>query len=646
VLYSISIIGVVLWGILFFAGNNKVHQSSFLGVFTCLLMIVFGSLTITFHDHYNHQKHYTSKIDSSSTVRCQVQIYKKLKPSFYHQKYLGKVIRLNGIIATGRILVNIDSTQLVTIDDVMYINTPFNEIKNAINPHQFDYGVYMKREQVYHQVYLNSKNVVKLVSEKSLYGISAGIRNRINETLVKHVISDRNLSVINALLLGQKQEVNKETYANFVKSGTIHILAISGLHIGLLMMLLGLIFKPLAYFKIGKKLTPFLIVILLWCYAFVTGMSASVLRAVTMFSLVTVAMYGNRITNTYNTLVISGFLLLLFNPFYLFDVGFQLSYLAVFSIISFKPLFDNLWSPESYLIKKIWDISSVTLAAQIGILPLSLFYFHQFPGLFFVSNLVIIPMLGVLLGLGIVTLVFAYFGWVPQYLLFLFDNCITMLNNFVEFVSSKEAFIFTNISFNTYNLVSIYVLIITILLLGTRYSYKRVLLVLFSVVFVQLAFVHNNINSQTNEFVVFNQYKAILIAHKKGRRLHYVTKNKKSLGVLDNYVMNEFIDLVVQDSLKNVFQFEKESILLVDKNTIYKTTFKPTIVLLSESPKINLERLIRTEQPKQVIFNNDNYKSYVKRWEATCLKNNIPFYNISKHGAFILEGGQKKSLFK
>ena len=629
--------GILLLGIFFLMVHSKVKQTPFFGLLTCFSVIAIGALSLTFHTQKNQLQHYSYQLTEEAAERLQIRIYKKLKPNSYYNKFLAKVISVDYNKVNGIVLVNIDSTVPAAIDDVFHVTGQLQEIKKPLNPHQFNFKSYMMKQQVYHQVFLNNTNTLLLVSENSIYGIAADIRNKMNHTLSQYSIPKENLSIINALLLGQRQEVSKDTYKSFTKSGAVHILAISGLHIGLLLLMLSTLFKPLTYFKYGNKIVPILIILLLWMYSFITGMSASVVRAVTMFSLVTVAIYSNRITNTYNTLVISAFLLLLFNPYYVFDVGFQLSYSAVFAIVWIKPLFDSLWTPKNYFARKFWDVFSVTLAAQLGILPLSLFYFHQFPGLFFVSNIVIIPLLGILLGLGIVTLVFAYFGWIPGMLLFVFNESIGLLDNFVIFIADKEDFIFTKIPFNAFNLVSTYVLVFSVVLLWKHFNYKRLVFVLLSVICVQLVFMYNKKSSQTEEFIVFNQYKATLIGYKIGGDLNYVAKNGTYLQNLDNYIVNEFIDKVKEDSLRNVYTFKDIKLLVVDEKSIYNSSFNPDIVVLTASPKLNLNRLIAKKRPKIIVVDNNNYKSYVARWKATCLKSGVPFHSVREDGAFVLK---------
>lgn len=637
ILIVLTVSCVLLFGVIFFKTHRTIIQSSLFGVCTCVLMFLIGALTLQFHTAINHQWHYSKLSKLNGTQNLKFHVFKKLKSSKYHQKYLGEVLTINSEDTKGVVLINADTTQVIAIDTVLYASVEVQTLSKPKNPHQFDYNLYMKHKSVYHQVFLNNKNTLVLPSEKSLYGVANRIRQRINVTLKEYNVSKDNLSILNALFLGQRQDISKETYKSFTSSGAIHILAISGLHIGLLLLLLQFCFKPLIYFKHGKLAVSIIIILLLWTYAFIVGMSASVIRAVTMFSLVTIAIYSDRITNTYNTLVISAFFLLLFHPFYVFDIGFQMSYAAVFAIVGIKPQFDKLWQPKFYITRKFWDVFSVTIAAQLGVLPLSLFYFHQFPGLFFISNLVIIPLLGFLLGIGIVALVFAYFGWIPQMLFDVFNNAISLLLSFVEQISSKEDFLWRQISFNELNLISSYVFIIGLVLFWKSYTYKRLVFFLSSILCIQVSLLANKWHYQKKSFIVFNQYKTTLIAHRNGREFNFMSNSKDEHLSVETYITNEFITSPHKDSLRNVLIFNNKKILVVDEKAIYNTSFKPNIVVLTASPKINLNRLIKVLKPKQIVVDNNNYKSYMERWEKTCLAEDVSFYNIKTNGAFVLK---------
>ena len=198
-----------------------------------------------------------------------------------------------------------------------------------------------------------------------------------------------------------------------------------------------------------------------------------------MFSFVAYAFYLNRPSNTYNILALSMFfILLVFNPLLLFDVGFQMSYAAVFAIVWIYPLLQKFWNPKKWLLKYVWQLLSVSIAAQIGVLPISLYYFHQFPGLFFISNLLIVPFLGLILGLGIVVIALILLNLAPNILIEIYDSLIGSMNTIIGWVAQQEAFIFKNIPFDTAQLMLSYCLIMALIWVLTKVTFKRTIVLL------------------------------------------------------------------------------------------------------------------------------------------------------------------------
>ena len=181
-----------------------------------------------------------------------------------------------------------------------------------------------------------------------------------------------------------------------------------------------------------------------------------------MFSIISVAMHLKQPTNIYNTLVISAFLILLCKPAFLFAVGFQMSYLAVLGIVSVQPILYKLWKPKYAVFDKLWQIFTVTLAAQAGVIPISLFYFHQFPGLFFISNIVVIPFLGLILGFGLLVMALALLNILPNFMVIAYSYIIDSLNTFVAWAAQFEDFLFRDIPFTILQVIVSYFIIMTL----------------------------------------------------------------------------------------------------------------------------------------------------------------------------------------
>ncbi|RUA11771.1 MAG: ComEC family competence protein, partial [Flavobacteriia bacterium] len=407
-------------------------------------------------------------------------IDKILKESTYYHRFEAIILQIDSKKAKERILVRFlkDSLErpLPEVDDVFYTSAVLKTIDPPLNPYQFNYKAYLKTKQIFYQLRLNPEEVLKLnYRRNTLKGISHRIRKKINSALKRYHFTEEELSVINALLLGQRQNIDKELFEDYKNAGAVHILAISGLHIGIILFLLNFLLKPIEFLKRGKLIKLLLIIFLLWSFAFLAGLSASVVRAVSMFTAIAIGLFSNRKLSLINALVLSMFFLLLFHPFYLFDAGFQLSYLAVFFIITLQPFLIKIWHPRSKIIYYFWQLFTVSISAQIGVLPLSLYYFHRFPGLFFVSGMVIIPFLGLILGLGILVIILALLNILPDFIAISYGYLIDLMNRFISFISHQEGFIFYDISFSFVLMLLFYISLFFGLKLMIKRSFRNII---------------------------------------------------------------------------------------------------------------------------------------------------------------------------
>ena len=264
----------------------------------------------------------------------------------------------------------------------------------------------MANKGVHYQIFMNSDNLKLIDDHKGNAIIAASFKARqfAEEILTQYVTEKEALSIAKALILGIKTELDTDTRSLYAETGVMHILAVSGLHVGIVYFLILLMLGQ-SINQISKpRLVALVAIPLLWSYAFITGLSPSVLRAVTMFSLIVIAQAIDRKSNTINTVAISAFLLLIINPLMLFSVGFQLSYLAVYGIILIYPYLIRLYSPKSSFSFKIWQLMVVSISAQIATFPLGLFYFHKFPTYFLLGNLLAVPAAMVIVWIGILLL--------------------------------------------------------------------------------------------------------------------------------------------------------------------------------------------------------------------------------------------------
>lgn len=357
-----------------------------------------------------------------------------------------------------------------------------------------------------------------------------------------------------------------------------------------------------------------------------------------MFSIIALAKILNRQSNIYNSLALSALFLLLYNPNYLFDVGFQLSFAAVLSIVMFQPFVRKYSYSKYYVLRETKSLLLISLVAQIGVLPLTLYYFGQFPLLFLVANLIAIPLSSIILVLGLVLIPFNFLlPNVAVYLSVLVNYLIDVMNNFTAWIVQFETFIIKNIAFHEVLVVLLYVIIGTIIYLIYHPKMKHVMPVLFSVIVFQMGyFFLNSKEKANNEFVVFNVMKHNLFVETKNNLAVFYTDDiSQSKTTIEAYSRGKFVKNYRIEPVKNVYAFKKK-ILCIDSLGVYNAKQKPEIVVLTQSPKINLKRLISVLKPQQIIADGSNYKSFIKLWKATCEQEKIPFHATAEKGFYRL----------
>ncbi len=634
----ITLICLVFLGWIFV--KQKSADATLFGAMAVCTTICIGALAVALHNPKNALNHY-SKFPNTGTNKLHIKITEVLKSNTFSQRYYAEILSLNNIKTQGKIalIIPTDSTQTnVIIDQELLLYGEISEINTPLNPHEFDYKKYLESLGIYHQIYAKPNEFITLEKHNTtIYGIAADFRNTIIAHLREANFANDELGVIQALLLGERNDISEETYTNYKNAGAIHILAVSGLHIGILLLLLQFLLQPLENITYGKKIKLVLIVFLLWGFAFLAGLSASVVRAVTMFTFLAYAESLNRPANRFNVLALSMFFILLFKPSYLFHVGFQMSYLAVFAILWIYPMLQRFWFPKNKIIRYIWQLLSVSIAAQLGVLPLSLFYFHQFPGLFFITNLAVIPFLGFILVFGIIVIILALFNMLPKYIASIYNDVIQFMNDIIGWIAQQESFLFKSISFDSTMLVLSYFTIIFLVLALSKPTFKRVTIFLGGIIAFQIWLLIINYNTtRKQEIMVLHQSRNTGLLYQNGETLHLYSNNSNRLEkMVDVYATAEFTKTNLNHALKNNYDINHKQFYVMDSFAIYPPTeAKISHILLTQSPKINLERLLDSIHPEIILADGSNFKSDVLIWEETCKKRKLPFHYTGEKGAY------------
>ena len=305
-----------------------------------------------------------------------------------------------------------DSAFALRYGDLIVIPAPIREVTPPLNPEEFDYRAYLIRKGVTGQVYLKDDRWMDLQTNNAnpIYAFSYNIRDVLLKSLHRCGLSDNEFGVAAAILLGYDDNLADEMRKNYVAAGSMHILCVSGMHVGIIYLLASFLLGFLNRKKWQKTMKQLLLLALIWFYALIAGMSPSVLRSALMISFVIIGDVIHRKGFIINSIAASAFILLCINPNNLFEIGFLLSYAAVMGIVVLQKPIYNLLYVKNKLLDKAWQITAVALSAQIATIPFTLFYFHQFTTYFWLSNLFMTPISFVVVISGMVLLLVS---WIP-----------------------------------------------------------------------------------------------------------------------------------------------------------------------------------------------------------------------------------------
>ncbi|AGC77163.1 competence protein ComEC [Nonlabens dokdonensis] len=644
-----------LLSILFLMLRKYMSMVKFLFNITVYTFFFFlGAIHLQFQNELSNDHFIHKQVQGQDHV-LQLKLKQRLAPNKFNDRFYAEVIALDQLQVTGKTLVlfkrsdSLDfqvGDRLTVYDDV---NLPAFER----NPGDFDYRKYLKSIDVYGQIYVDTPKILSYENGSQELGFLLGLRNTILEKLEDSGLNENPRGVIEALVLGQRQNVDPEVTKSFRDAGVIHILALSGLHVGIILLILRILTKRILRVKYGRWIQSVVLIILLWSFALLTGMSPSIMRAVTMFSFVAIGLNLKRKGSVYHSLTLSAFVLLLFDPRLLFQVGFQLSYMAVFSIVLIQPVLAGLWTWRNKVKDFFWNIFTVTVAAQIGVAGISLFYFNQFPGLFILGNMLLLPVLPLIIGAALLLIFLLLLGFPTDWLTSVLNAVLEFIINTVARISSLDAFIIKDIYLTFWETALIYVALFSFVLFLLPY-FKRskrerfylkkpnwmLHLSLLSLVVLFGLKSYEKLNTDKDSFLV----------------LHQATGSAVSLSNQDQATL--FTDLHVMDSLRavnslerlkaiethrdknlsladlnNLIQYRNNQLLVIGENGLYDSSMKNATVLLSHSPKINLERLILEIQPKRIIADGSNYRNVVEGWKITCDKMGIDLLNTYEVGA-------------
>ncbi len=565
----------------------------------------------------------------------------------------GKEINANGKVILYLKKDSISST--IKYGDVLIVNTALQSLRETQNPAQFNYKQFLLFHQITRQSYIPSEAFAVTGINKGNAALKwiYNLRDYLLNILQQHGLEGREFAVGAALILGYTDELDPEIMRAYAGSGALHVLSVSGLHVGIMYVVVAWFLSFLDKIKRGNIIKAFLLITFLAFYAMITGLSPSVLRASVMFGFIVIAKSFNYHTNIYNTLAVSAISLLIYDPYLVMQVGFQLSYLAVIGIVAFQPLLVDLWEPKTKLMKWVWEITCVSLAAQIATAPLGFLYFHQFPVYFMISNLIVIPVSTGILYAGLATLLSAVIPQLCNYLTLILKWMILVMNKSVELTEALPYSILGGIDISIIETWMLYFIVVALFIFFTQRNMAGLYVSFFALLIVSVTqFVETVEQNSQQRFVVYNVAGTSVYDVIQGAQNSFYApstlindKDKMLFNVEHNWWKNglgkqKFIQLDSIYPSNGILQFiaGNKKVLAINKqfNSEIKYTKKVKIdfVILRDNTEIEIQQVMEYFNPSLIIFDSSNSTKMCRKWETACKKSGVNYYDVSKLGAF------------
>ncbi|MEM9544409.1 MAG: ComEC/Rec2 family competence protein [Bacteroidota bacterium] len=664
--------------IVFFYCFNRVKKSSLnlirgLGVSMLFIGILLGVIRGNLQKAINNPFHYSHGIQNES-----VTIVGKVSSELKRKKRISatiNVLSINTKKYTGRLLVYFDKADSLVnyqIGDIIMMRGKVHQIKDNHNPRAFNYREYLKYQGVDYQIFLKD-GVHKLVSSGNVNWIS-GLTIEIRKwaiTIFKERIKQKDqFATASAMVLGHRDNISKDLYTSFSETGAVHVLAVSGLHVGIICLIFIIFFNQFKNesntFKLIKLISLLLVV---WTYALITGASPAVLRASVMFSLILIGRLWFKGANIYNILSCSALLILMYDPYLLFQLSFQFSYLALISIVFFQPYFERWFETRHRILNRIWQLTTVSIAAQILIFPISVYHFHEFPTYFVLSGIIAVFLATFILGIGIALLCFNSIPGLGDIISFFYS---VLLEGFIGAIEGVQSLPFTTIDglfISVESVLICYLLIGAIMYLlrlrPTNYKEairntlkkKRIaacIVMLSTIALMINSILHTNRIKNLTELIVYDIYEHTAIDIFDNNQLYSIYSRNvdhdkvdfasKGYRIYNGNLANTTTSLLEKDNLDEALFltngslfFKNHHLYFVDEiETNNRMPCASDILLVVNKTKQLPHNFLEHHRTSLVVLDNSLTRSIRDVWIEECKKRMLRVHDVREHGVFRL----------
>lgn len=657
------------------------------GVLGSIFFFFLGLILAADNKEINHPGHFSKKAQKDQVMIAQVCEFPQIK-----EKSLKLIVQIQGVLAgnvfsrtTGHALAYLakdSSSFTIEYGDRILLKNKFEKVRGTGNPYEFDYKKYLEYRNIYHRAFFSAKEWRRISAEKKSWAsciiyYSGKARQRMMEIFEQKGLSGREYAVASALILGYTDHLDPETMSDFAGTGAMHILSVSGLHVGIIFIVMGFILSFLDKNRAGRVIKSFLLLIFIWFYALITGLSPPVLRAAIMISILIIGRAIRKDTGIYNSLIFSAFILLLINPFHIANVGFQLTFLAVGGIAFVNPYISKLWAPVvwprlktknkiklrvkkilSLLVDNSWSIISVSIAAQLMTFPIGLYYFHQFPLCFLITNLIVIPLSTLIIYLGVLILCIYPLPLLPIYLTKAFAVLIKGMNHVIHTLEQLPYSSIQGISVTGFETIMLYVIILFLILyLFEKKLYLLKFLLIASIIFLSSLTVRKFHALTQRKMIVYNIRNGTLVEFISGKTAFLTgdsvtLKNIRSYQTVlkNSHIYSHICQCIAvplnKDGLSEKERFFKKAgwiqfgskrmVIISDRPGFKgKRKLKTDFILIHGNPNLSLPEILRLYDTRMIILSsNCNYRT-IRKIKKGADTMQAAVFSVREQGAFI-----------
>ena len=558
-----------------------------------------------------------------------------------------------------------DSAFALHYGDLIAIPSPIREVKPPLNPEEFDYRNYLYRKGITGQTYLKDEDWIDLEVNNAnpLYTFSYRFRDILLASLHRSGLNDDEFAVASAILLGYDDKLADEVRRNYVAAGSMHILCVSGMHVGIIYLLANLFLGFLDRKKWKKTLKQVLLLALIWFYALIAGLSPSILRASMMITFVIIGEMISRKGFIINSIAVSAFVLLCINPYNLFEIGFLLSYTAVVGIVVLQRPIYQLIYVKNKLLDKVWEITAVALAAQIATIPFTLFYFHQFTTYFWLSNLFMTPVSFVVIISGMILLMVSWIPYLNVLLGYLVWGAVYVMNAFVSWVESLPFSIIKGLYVSEFEFCML-LLAFILLLMTVALRKRRMLIGMLSVLLLMMV-------SVTLRLYQSDSQKGMTVFSLRGHTAVDFVSGGEHLLLADSALMSD--ESAVDYSLRgawtkrhlslhpetigpdedfvgdylckksNLVSFDEKLLALWDEEQFEDSlSYRLPVdyLLVSQRQNPDVQSIVNAYDTKLLLIDGSMPRYLAEKWIAQADEIQLPYYDVA-NGAFEVDCNKK-----